>query len=163
LGRTLSEACKVFALGRIWLGAAKCLMFRHSARHKLQILTNAYSIIMYFFIIQLLSVHIPFTYNFISLSSHLMLHTVLSFCLLIFAALFSIVPLHSNTPLKKLQFSNTNSSTLLLEQQTFLLLNLHTLYTHFTYVTGEQLMNHEGQEKRTYTARKWQSLSLICW
>jgi hypothetical protein len=28
LGRTLSEACKVFALGRIWLGAVKFLTFR---------------------------------------------------------------------------------------------------------------------------------------
>jgi hypothetical protein len=39
LGRTLSEACKVFTLGRIWLGAVKFLKFQDSAQHKLQIST----------------------------------------------------------------------------------------------------------------------------
>jgi hypothetical protein len=40
LGRTLSEAFKVFALGRKWLGAVKFLTFRDSAHHKLQILAK---------------------------------------------------------------------------------------------------------------------------
>jgi hypothetical protein len=54
LGRTLSEAHKVFALGRIWLGATKFLMFRDSVQHKLQILTRKNNILIYFIIIKTL-------------------------------------------------------------------------------------------------------------
>jgi hypothetical protein len=76
LGRTLSEASNVFALGRIWLGAAKFLTFRDSAQHKLQILTYnkiqqhttllLYYISVHTFITTFSFSLAPFTYTFIS-------------------------------------------------------------------------------------------------
>jgi hypothetical protein len=161
LGRTLSEACKVFTLRRIWLGAANFLTFRDSAQHKLQTLrksenTTTYKLFNYLF--TLITATAPSFSLPLSLSHT---HTFHILCCrpsfpsvyppLILAALFSIKPLHQH-----ISDSASTYCTLLLQQQTFLLV-------HFTYVTGVQLMTHMEASEEDLHCKKWKSLSLICW
>jgi hypothetical protein len=96
------------------------------------------------------------------LSSHLMLQAILSFCILTtnnigctilhYATSLKHTWAHWETVHQHISDSASTSSTLL-QQQIFLLIYLHTFYTHFMYVTGQRLMNHAVQVKRTYTVR----------